>query len=95
MGNAMDLNRLDITQLRNEAIQLQGACPGVYLLWSREQLVYVGEGWNCFLRVAEHTRRDSNKAFLTWNFIPIDDKGKRKSFERDLRRQRRPRYNKI
>jgi len=91
----MDSDQLDIEQLRKDATRLRGACSGVYLLFSEEELVYVGEGWNCLLRVAEHTRRNSNKAFLSWNFIPINDEQERKIFERDLRRQHRPLYNKI
>lgn len=94
-SSAMDSNQLDIEQLRKDAAQLQGACSGVYFLFSEEELVYVGEGWNCLLRVAEHTRRDSNKTFLRWNFMPIDDEQERKTLERDLRRHHRPRYNKI
>ena len=74
---------------------MQGARSGVYFLFSERELVYVGEGWNCLLRVAEHTRTDSTKAFLSWNFIPIDDKQERKTLERELRRQHRPRDNKI
>jgi len=89
----MDSNQLDIEQLRKDATQLQGARSGVYFLFSEEKLVYVGEGWNCLLRVAEHTRRDWNKAFLSWNFVPIDDKQERKALERDLRRKYRPLYN--
>ncbi len=91
----MDSTHLDIEQLRKDATQLQGACSGVYFLFSEDKLVYVGEGWNCLLRVAEHTRRDSNKAFCTWNFMPIDDKQERKALEQDLRRMYRPLYNKI
>jgi hypothetical protein len=91
----MDLNELDIEQLNKDATQVQGARSGVYFLFSEEKLVYVGEGWNCLLRVAEHTGRHSQKVFLSWNFVPIDDKEDRKAVERDLRRKYRPVYNKI
>jgi hypothetical protein len=91
----MDSNQLDIEQLRKGAAQLQGACSGVYFLFSEEELVYIGEGWNCLLRVAEHTRRDSYKAFLSWNFVPIDDEQERKTVERNLRREHRPRLNRV
>ena len=89
----MDSTQLDIEQLRNDAIQLQGSRSGVYFLFSENDLVYIGEGWNCSLRVAEHTRRDSNKVFRSWNFIPVDDEQERKALERELRLEYRPLYN--
>lgn len=91
----MGSSQLDIEELCNESKRLQGACAGVYFLYLGEELVYVGEGWNCLLRVAEHTRRDANKAFDRWNFIPVDGRQERKTLERSLRRQHRPRYNKV
>ena len=91
----MDSTHLNIEQLRKDATQMPGPRTGVYFLFLEDKLVYVGDGWNCLLRVAEHTRRDSSKAFCSWNFMPIDDKQERKALERDLRRTHRPLYNRI
>lgn len=62
-----------------------------YQLFDKTDLVYVGEGWNCFLRVAEHTRKESEKVFTSWNFMPIEDEKERR---RTLRDQFKPKYNK-
>lgn len=84
---------LDIDELHRAASPLQGARSGVYFLFAGEELVYVGEGWNCLLRVAEHTRKESTKSFLSWNFLPVDDRYERKALERQLRHQYKPRFN--
>jgi hypothetical protein len=47
-----------IEEHRGKSIPLSGACAGVYFLFDKDKLVYVGQGWNCFLRVAEHTRKE-------------------------------------
>ena len=62
-------------------------------VFDEKELVYVGEGWNCFLRVAEHTRKDSDKLFTKWNFIEITDENERKQVERELRSKFKPKYN--
>lgn len=85
----------NINELSQGSIPLVGACSGVYFLFHDDELVYVGQGWNCLLRVAEHTRKDSDKVFNRWNYIRVDDEGERKSRERELRAQLKPRFNKI
>lgn len=87
----MDIN---LDQLKKECIRVSGACSGVYFLYDENELVYIGEGWNCFLRVAEHTRKESEKIFTSWNFIPIENEMERKALERALRDKFRPKYNK-
>jgi len=67
---------------------------GVYFLFDGEELVYVGEGWNCLLRVAEHTRKESEKRFTHWAFLPIDSPTERKALERELRSRYATRFNK-
>jgi hypothetical protein len=62
---------------------------------NQNELVYIGQGWNCFLRVAEHTRNESDKKFTHWNFIQIEDEKERKEVERSLRVIFKPKYNKI
>jgi len=76
-------------------VPLQGNCSGVYFLFQGDQLVYIGEGWNCFLRVAEHTRKDSDRVFTHWSFLPVEDKGQRRDLERKLRAKYKPRFNRI
>lgn len=77
---------------RNE---LSGAVSGVYFLYSEDDLVYVGQGWNCLLRVAEHTRKDSEKSFTHWSFIAVEDPDQRKDLEKRLRAELKPRYNRV
>ena len=76
-------------------IPLQGSCSGVYFLYDNDDLVYVGQGWNCLLRAAEHTRKDSNKVFTHWSFLPIPEESERKALEKDLRAKFKPRFNRI
>jgi len=75
-------------------IELQGNVPGVYLLFDHEELVYVGMSWNCLLRMAEHTRKDSDKEFTSWKYIEITDQKERSETERRLIELHKPKYNK-
>ena len=87
----------DVQELLNElqrtATPLRGACAGIYFLFDGEEVVYVGQSWNCQLRVGEHTRRDSQKKFLKWNFMPVDAAQDRTSLERSLIDELKPRFN--
>lgn len=85
---------LDVEELRTGSIPVSGACSGVYFLFNNNELVYIGEGWSCFLRVAEHTRKESDKKFTSWNFLPISDEQERKAHEQALRAEFKPIYNK-
>jgi excinuclease UvrABC nuclease subunit len=85
----------DIAELGRSSMAISGVVSGVYFLFDNNNLVYIGQGWNCFLRVAEYTRKESDKKFTHWNFIPIPDEKERKEVERDLRRTLNPKYNKI
>lgn len=87
----------DIEGLKDTSISLSGRCPGVYFLFHNDELVYVGQGWNCFLRVAEHTRKEKQnyKEFNSWNFIQIDDEKERKTLEKELRVKIKTKYNKV
>ena len=76
-------------------IPLAGSCSGVYFLYCGDELVYIGEGWNCLLRVAEHTRKDSDKIFTHWSFFAVADKSQRKQLERALRGKHKPKYNRV
>ena len=84
-----------IEELKSSSRKLTGNCSGVYFLFDENELVYVGQGWNCFLRVAEHTRKDSDKQFTDWNFIEIENEQERKQLERELRNTLKPKYNKV
>lgn len=85
----------DISALQRSSMPLLGNCSGVYFLFNDENLVYVGQGWNCLLRVAEHTRKDSDKVFTRWSFIPLDNEWERKELETTLRATLKPKYNKV
>jgi excinuclease UvrABC nuclease subunit len=85
----------DIVDLNRSSTAISGVCAGVYFLFDQNELVYIGQGWNCFLRAAEHTRKESDKKFTHWNFIPLEDEMERKKMERSLRDIFKPKYNKI
>jgi hypothetical protein len=74
----------DIEELVNSGIPLKGSCFGVYFLFNNRELVYIGQGWNCFLRVAEATRTD--RIFTSWQFETIAD-------EQELIGKFSPKYN--
>jgi excinuclease UvrABC nuclease subunit len=86
---------IDIRQLQGNSMPINGVTSGVYFLFHGGELVYIGEGWNCFLRVAEHTRKDSVKEFTSWNFLPIADARERKAVEKHLRSTYKPKYNRM
>ena len=89
---AMSIN---LEELKRKSVSLAGACSGVYFLFNKDDLVYVGQGWNCFLRVAEHTRKDNFKEFTSWSFIHIEDETTRKDLEKQLRKEINTKYNKV
>ena len=76
-------------------IPLAGSCSGVYFLYNGDELVYIGQGWNCVLRVAEHTRKDSDKVFTHWSFFPVENESERKDLERQLRAQHKPEFSRV
>ena len=86
---------IDLTSLKLNSHETVGHESGVYFLFDGEELVYIGEGWNCFLRVAEHTRKDSDREFTHWNYVPVGSKEERKSLELALRKQYKPKFNKV
>lgn len=86
---------IDLHSLRTNAVQRLGNVSGVYFLFNGDELVYIGQGWNCLLRVAEHTRKDSDKMFTHWNFIEIQSDTERKDVERELRRIHSPKHNRV
>jgi len=58
-------------------------------------LVYVGRGWNCLLRVVEHTRKDTDKIFTSWNYLEFDDENERNTMERVYIQKFKPKYNQV
>jgi excinuclease UvrABC nuclease subunit len=84
---------IDIENLRQSANPLQGACSGVYLLFEDGELVYVGQTWNCLLRVAEQTGKGAKFTFTSWNFVPVNDPSERKAIEAEIKKRYRPKYN--
>jgi len=85
----------NIDALKLASQPLTGNCSGGYFLFDEQELVSVGQGWNCFLRVAEHTRRDSDKVFTKWNFIEIESEKERKQVEQEVMNRFKPKYNKV
>jgi len=77
----------------HEEHQLVGNVSGVYLLYHNDEVVYVGQGWNCLLRVAEHTRKESVIEFTSWSYIPIEGDQRRRAEEKKLIEKYQPRYN--
>ncbi len=86
--------KIDIEELRNSSKKLEGNVSGVYFLFDQGELVYIGKGWNCLLRVAEHTRKDSDKIFTSWEYIAIENKKEYSALEKELIRRHAPKYNK-
>lgn len=89
----MNMN-IDISRLNDTGQELIGNCSGVYFLFDANELVYIGKGWNCLLRVAEHTRKDSDKLFTSWNYIHIESKQEYEALEKKLISTLKPKYNK-
>ena len=88
---------INLEEIKHSRFSVSGTCAGVYFLYNNDDLVYVGQTWNCFLRVAEHTRKDGSrfKEFTSWSFIPLEDQTQRKDLERKLIREYQPIYNRI
>ncbi|MDY0134825.1 MAG: hypothetical protein RBS14_03965 [Atribacterota bacterium] len=85
---------IDVQKMLNESIRLEGNCSGVYFLYDGDELVYIGKGWNCFLRVAEHTRKDSDKKFTSWSYVRIENESEYVALEKQLIKRFSPKYNK-
>jgi len=84
----------EIKELCISSKKLEGNCNGIYFLFDEQELVYIGRGWNCLLRVAEHTRKDSDKKFTSWNYMYIENNQERNNMERTLIQTYKPKYNK-
>ncbi len=84
----------EIEKLYASSNKLEGNCSGIYFLFDGQELVYVGKGWNCLLRVAEHTRKDSDKKFTSWNYMYIENDRECNELERELIRTYKPKFNK-
>ena len=88
------MSQFDLEVLGQGAIPLAGSSPGVFLLFRDEALVYVGQSWNCFLAVAEQTRKESSKSFDKWAFVVEPDEQTRRASIKALILQHCPEYNK-
>jgi|GEM_PF-2485641 len=86
---------IDIDQLKGSSKKLEGNLSGVYFLFDQDELVYIGKGWNCLLRVAEHTRKDSDKVFTSWEYVHVSNKSEYTALEKELIRKHAPKYNKV
>ena len=88
------INMIQPDHLQLPKFQLQGACAGIYFLYHDDELAYIGRGWNCLLRVAEHARKASTKIFTHWSFMPIENSFEINSTERQLINKYSPKFNK-
>jgi excinuclease UvrABC nuclease subunit len=85
---------IDIGKLKESSKKLEGNLSGIYFLFNEDELVYIGKGWNCLLRVAEHTRKDSDKVFTSWDYFHIESKKEYSALEKELIKKHAPKYNK-
>lgn len=90
------ISEVEIEKLYKNSMPKEGKCPGVYFLFDEEKLVYIGSGWNCLLRVAEHTRKEPQRQvkFTKWNYIEITGENEYRAEEERLIRKYQPRGNK-
>ncbi|HJW28701.1 MAG TPA: hypothetical protein VJ508_05550 [Saprospiraceae bacterium] len=84
---------VDTKELTGSSMPVAGACSGVYFLFHQDVLVYIGQSWNCFLGVAEQTRKESDKVFDRWSYIAVNDESERKGLLKELRAIHKPKYN--
>ena len=84
---------INIDELKRSWFALTGKCSGVYFLFNNDDLVYVGESWNCFLGVAENTKKDNFKEFTNWNFIHIEDDTQRRDLKKQIISKYQTKYN--
>jgi hypothetical protein len=88
------VSQSDIEDLQQRAMPLVGNCPGVYLLFRGNRVVYVGQSWNCLLGVAEQTRNEKPKSFDRWTFIREPDPEARRARVKAEKSKHAPEYNK-
>lgn len=86
---------INISRISQTSVPIHGNVSGVYFLFHNDEVVYIGQGWNCFLRVAEHTRKDSCKIFTHWSYVEVESETERKALERELIKKHRPKFNRI
>lgn len=63
---------------------------GVYFLYDKGELVYIGQSKNILVRIYQH----NDKVFDTFDYLEIQDEKKRNDKEIDLIMQHTPKYNK-
>ena len=63
---------------------------GVYFLYDKGELVYIGQSKNILARIYQH----KDKVFDTFGYLEIEDEKKRNNKEIDLIMQHSPKYNK-
>ena len=83
-----------IDELLRNSIKLEANCSGIYFLFDGNELVYVGRGWNCLLRVAAHTRKNVDKVFTSWNYLPVKNEKEYRELEKELINKYSPKFNK-
>ena len=65
--------RIDFDLLRPENLQRQKVLrPGIYFLWLRNKLRYIGQSKNVFARVQTHSQMYGMK-FDSWSFVDVEE----------------------
>lgn len=65
---------------------------GLYFLYQGDEIVYIGQANNVFLRVGIHDM-ENGKEFDSWSYQEIE--GDRSNAEREAIRKHRPKYNQV
>ncbi len=87
-------NKINIEKLKKTSKTLEGNLSGIYFLFDSNELVYIGKSWNCLLRIAEHTKKDSDKVFTSWEYLHIESEKEYSVLEKELIKKYAPKYNK-
>ena len=84
---------VSVVEMRENLIPINGSFgAGVYFLFNREELVYVGVSNNIFVRIVTH-RNDQSKKFDHIFFIYENDRQRRLALERAYIRSYSPKFN--
>lgn len=70
---------------------------GIYILFETDSIVYIGQSWDIFVRIAKHASYWKPTKIINWDFysyIEISDRAQRLELEKELLRRYNPKYNK-
>lgn len=87
------MDDVEMEALKTNSTPLNGACAGVFFLFSGDDLVHIGQAWNCLLRIAEYAGKEPIKEFDRWNFVPLESELQRKRMVRELKDKYKIKYS--